>query len=488
MVATASNPIPTSTGVQDGPPAPAPATAPASSSSSTSLPSGYSYTQPASGTAYLTMATAQGPAYMPLGTTPNSGTDTATGRYPTGYTAPAQGAAPATSSTDQAESTYLTDSTPQSDSEIASNVQGLYAGEISSIQNYYNGLLGQQNIINTNNEGKTRATDSAEGELGSDMGNADESNASAAAETASGDIVSQENNAEGSVTNEEASATLSQEASQEQTKLAADVQNIGYQSTKAQTAQSQIQTIAGTTDLASLPQDEYDSLYEAAGFATPEQFNTYYNAARQSALTGGKTIGDASTGVWQQQANGTWTNVIPSGTTIGDPTTGVYAKQSDGSYSQVIAPQNKVGTIGAAGSYIYNPSTGQVQTIAPAAPKIVSSGGVIYSVNPTTGTATQLTANKTGWTATGGSADNEKAGIMSYVNSLGLSSDQAAALQQSIQSNPQAYYTALGNAAQAGYYTPTTIGTGTGADTTDETDAATNDAISQDDSSSAASN
>lgn len=414
--------------------------------------------------------------------------NTAVGRYPSTYTPPVAGAAPAppaTSSTDKAESTYQSDAAPQSDADISSNVQGLYASEIASIQNYYQGLLGQQGIVNQNESGKTRATAAAQGELGQDMGNAAESNQDDTNAAANAKIVAEEGQAEGAVTDKEASAILSTEQSQTANKIAADEQAITYQSQRSQTAQTQMQTIAGTTDLATLPQDEYDSLYAAAGFATPEQFNTYYNALRSSALTGGQTLGDATTGVFQKQIDGTWKNIIPAQGTIGDPTTGVYQKGSDGTYQQVIKPQTKVGSIGAAGSYIYDPSTGGVTTIKPQAPKIVSSGGVIYSVDPTSGQATQLTANKTGWTATGSSADNEKASIMSYVDSLKLSDADSQSLQQSIQSNPQAYYTALGNAAQSGFYNaPASIPTNP--DTQDATDNASNAAQDASDAASSA--
>lgn len=469
-MADALHPVATAGTVQDGPPAPAKAAASNGSAQVYDAATGTwgNFTPPATPAPAVT-----------------STTSTAAGRYPTNYTAPPAGTT-TQSPADAAESTYLSDSTPQSDAAISANVSSLYASEIASIQQYYNGLLGQQAIVNTNESGKTRATASAEGELGQDQGNALQANQDATNSAANANIVAEEGQAEGAVTDKEASATLSAEQSQQATKLAADTQAIGYQNTKMAAAQQQIQTVAGTTDLASLPQDEYDSLYEASGFTTPEEFNAYYTASRQSAITGAKILGDTTSGVWQQQGNGTWKNVIPSQNTIGDPTTGVYSKQSDGTYKQVIAPQVKVGSIGAAGSYIYDPSSGNVQTIGPAANKIVSSGGVIYSVDPATNKATQLTANKTGWQSTTAGADNEKAAIMSYVNSLGLSTSDSAALVQSVQSNPQAYFTALGNASQAGYYIPTTVGTGDGT-TQDATDAATNAAQDATDAAAGAS-
>lgn len=402
---------------------------------------------------------------------PGSG---AVGRYPTGYTPPAAGTPPATDAMTSAENAYQTSTTPEDPAAIASRIQSEYAAEISSIENYYNSLISQQQQVNANESGRTRATASATGELGSDMGNAAQANTDTQNSANLAKITSAEAAAVGQVQNTEAGAIESEISGERSTAISAAQQHISFLSDQSQKAQSQLATVAAAYDLNALPQDLYDSLYEASGFATPDQFNTYYNAARTSAMTGGKTIGDATTGVWQQQIDGTWKVIIPGAQTIGDPTSGVWAKQADGTYKNVIPAQPKIGSIGAAGSYIYNPSTGGVETIKPAAPKIVSSGGIIYAVDPSTQKATQLTTNQQGWNgAKGASGDQEKAAILSYVNSLGLSASDSQALQQSIERNPQAYYTALGNASQAGFYTPTTVAPGTPAATTDATSAAT---------------
>lgn len=387
----------------------------------------------------------------------------ATGRYPTGYTAPASGSTPAESASDTAEDTYQADSNSQTPASIASQVEGEYSGELSAIKNYYANLTSQQTVVNTQNSGKVRATEAASGELGQDIGNSETGEQDNSNSAALATITAEEGNAEGAVYGAEAGATETDLAAARTSQLTADEQKISYLSTQAQAAQSQIQTVAGSTDLASLPQDEYDSLYEASGFSTPEQFNTYYSAARQSALTGGKTIGDATTGVWQQQIDGTWKSVIPGSNTIGDPTTGVWSKGTDGTYTNVIPAAVKTGTIGAAGSYIYNPQTGAVQTIAPAANKIVTSGGVLYSVDPTTNEATALAGTPTngeGWSSTKAGSDAEKAAILSYAKAQGYDTDTVIT---NLESDPNAYYQALGAAAQAGYYTNPSVSTGTGA-------------------------
>lgn len=413
------------------------------------------------------------PAPTPTPTPDASG---ATSRYPSGYVAPTTGpepSAPAESAEDTAEAQYQSDATAEDPNAIATRISSEYASEIQSIKNYYAGLTSQQQTVNTNESGKTRALESASGELGQDIGNTETNQQDQANEQSLNVIGQEEQNAEGAVEGMEASTTESEIQSEKTAQQTADTQRLSFLSQQAQQAQSQIATVAGTTDLSSLPQDEYDSLYEASGFSTPEQFNTYYTAVRQGSILGAKTIGDATTGVYQQQADGTYKKIIPGTTnTIGDPTTGVWSLQSDGTYKNVIPAAPKVGSIGASGSYVFNSSTGAIQTVAPAANKIVSSGGVIYSVNPSTQQATPLTTTQNGWVgAKGASGDQEKAAIIGYVNSLGGGIDPAATIAK-IQSDPTTYYQALSAATQAGYYVPVNLGVGT--DSTDETDASTN--------------
>lgn len=357
----------------------------------------------------------------------------------------------ASTTVDEAEDAYMKASEAENPTDVARRVQAEFSGEIGSIKNYYAALTSQQQTTNTDESGKARATASASGELGSDMGNALEAAQDKTNNAALQNIVAEEGNAEGAVVGQENSDIDSQVSSERTAAAAAAKDNVAYQQDRATKVQASIATIAGQTDLPDLPQDEYDALYEASGFATPGAFNAYYAAQRQSALTGGKTIGDATSGVWQQQPDGTWKSVI--------------------------AAPPKIGSIGAEGAYVYDPSTGSVSTIAPAANKIVSSGGVIYSIDPKTNAATPLTSKDTGsgtqgWAATGSGTDQEKAAIMSYLSSLGSSIDIDATIKK-IEADPDTYYQALGAASQGGFYTNLNVGMVPGSDDSAATDAAT---------------
>lgn len=391
---------------------------------------------------------------------PGSG---ATGRYPTGYNAnAAAGAQP--DKTAAAETTYLDSTQPEDPAAITSRVQSEYASEIQAIENYYTQLEAQQQVANTNESGRARAMAASQGELGSDLGTAAENAQDKVNQDALASITAQEGNAVGAVYGTEASTIegeITGEKSTRQTALASDVT---FQSNQQSKAQSQLQAIAGANSLDSLSQTEYDSLYEASGFSTPEQFNQYYNAVRASVQSGGKTLGDSTSGVYQQQTDGSWKLIIPgSSNTIGDPTTGVWTKNADGTYTNVIPAAAKSAP---AGSMIYDPSTGEVKTQGN---KYITSGGILYSVNTQTNVATPLTANKIGWTATGSSADQEKAAIVSYVNSL--SGVDVNATIKKIESDPTTYFKALGEASQAGYFTPVNLGGGGTTGTTANTSA-----------------
>lgn len=401
----------------------------------------------------------------------------ATGRYPTGYTAPASNGAPAQSPISSAESQYQTDTTPEDPSVIASRIQSEYAAEIQSIKNYYAGLTSAQTTSNVNESGKTRALTAASGELGQDIGNTQQTDQDNSNQSKLDLITKEEQAAEGAVTGQEAAQTESEIQSQKTTQQNADTQRLSFLKDQASQAQSQISSIATSSDLSSLPQDEYDSLYEASGFSTPEQFNTYYNAVRQSGLLGAKTIGDATTGVYQQQTDGTYKKIIPgTKNTIGDPSTGVWSLNNDGTYTNVIPAAPKIGSIGAGGSYVLG-ADGTIKTIKPQANKIVSSGGVIYAVDPSTNKAIQLTTTKNGWNgATGSSGDQEKAAIIGYVNSL-TGVDPKATLDK-IQSDPTTYYQALSAASNSGFFTPINLGnSGTNQQSNDMIDASTNASI-----------
>lgn len=406
------------------------------------------------------------PGYDTLGNKVETPTPTvvsgATGRYPSDSPTPK-------SATQVQEDKITAGAQAEDPTAVASRIQGEYAAELASIKNYYAGLTSHQLDTNKVESGRTRALVSASGELGQDIGNAQQDNQDTSNQDKL-DIIAREGAAaEGALYSKQNTTIESEIQSEKQKQQESDVQRLGFLSDEAQKAQAQVASVAGSTDLATLPQNEYDSLYEASGFATPEQFNTYYNAMRQSALTGGKTIGDATTGVYQQKQDGTWSKVIPGAkTTIGDPTAGVWQKQDDGTYKNIIPAQPKTGSIGAQGSFIFDPTTGSIKTIKPAAPKIVSSGGVIYSVDPSTQKATQLTTTQQGWTgAKGVGGDQEKAAVLSYINGLGLADEETKALTEAVQTNPQAYYATLGNASQEGYYTPMTVSAGTPQDNTD---------------------
>ncbi|MDE1944835.1 MAG: hypothetical protein KGI03_00985 [Patescibacteria group bacterium] len=430
-------------------------------SAPTQLPNGnWSYTG-AGGTTTGTKDAVQSAYQSELGAQPSAapassqGSTPAVGRYPSGYQPPSSvpGQTPTPqSATDKAETAYMSATAPEDPSAITSRIHSEYQAEIDAIKQYYNGVLASQQVAGQELAGKTRATAAASGELGQDIGTAQQYSAGETEVAAEQSIAEAAAKDVGAVTSKEAAAIEGEIQGQKSTYQGALGKAVTYAGQRASTAQAQLSTIAGSYALNDLPQNLYDSLYEASGFSTPQQFNTYYNAARVAAQTGGKTLGDAKTGVYQQQLDGTWKKIIPGSdnSIVGDPTSGLYSRQEDGSYKQVIAPQLKA----AAGVGIYNPTTGE---IVHATPKIVSSGGVIYSVDPTTNRAIQLTANKTGWTATGGAADQEKAAIMSYLTSLGTTIDYNATLKK-IQSDPTTYYNALGSASQSGYFTPINLG------------------------------
>ncbi len=406
--------------------------------------------------------------------------NTPEGRYPTGYVAPGTGDSTQKSSEQTQEDKTYAGTKAEDPAVIAKRINDEYAAELQSIRNYYAGITSQQVEANKTSSGKTRALVSASGELGQDIGSAQQDETETQNREKLATIGREEQVKEAGVRSTIASTTESEIQSEKATEQAGETAHLSFLSAEAQKAQSQIATVAGTSDLANIPQNEYDSLYEASGFATPEQFNTYYNAVRQSALTGGKTIGDATTGVYQQQSDGSWKNVIKgSKDTLGDPTAGVWQKQDDGTYKNIIPAQPKIGSIGAAGSYVFDPTTKTVKTIKPAAPKIVSSGGVIYSVDQNTQKATQLTKSIDGWSgAKGAAGDQEKAAILSYIHgkTLGLSDADAKALTEAVQTNPKAYYNALANAAQAGIFVPITISPDS-AGQMENTDASTNAGI-----------
>lgn len=456
----------------------------------------YTYKNPSTGQSYsfgdptLNKGTIQGqglqyvsgPGPDPFATpesSPAQPGSSAVPRYPTGYNSPTPGAGTAApqNSLESTESAIMAGSTPEDPTAVANRIAGQYASEIAAIRNLYAGLTSQQQTSNVNESGKTRARVAASGELGQDMGDAQQQSQEDINNQKLAAISDEEQAKEAAVYTGAATTAESEIQAEKQNQLSALQGKLTFQESQQQNAQDQMRTVASTYDLAGLPQNLYDSLYESSGFATPEEFNAFYNASRASALTGGKTIGDATTGVWQQQLDGSWKVIVPGAKTIGDPTTGVWQLQSDGTYKNIIQAQPKFGSIGAGGSYMYDPSTGKVQTIKPAANKIVSSGGVVYAIDPTTNKATQLTTTQNGWQgAKGAAGDQEKASIYSYVSSLNLPADQSKALLSAIQSNPDAYYTALGNASQSGFYTPVTVSPGTPppADTQNAADAAAN--------------
>jgi hypothetical protein len=437
------------------------------------------------GTPDPTLQSAPAPAATPPASTAAPSAN-ATGRYPTGDTAPdtsAPGYTPAVSPETSAEDTYMQETAPEDPATIESRIQSEYAPEIASIQQYYNSLIAQQNTTAEGESGQVRAEEAQSGELGQDIGEEQSSSESSLEEQQMATITGEEASAVGGVEGTEATGEESEITGEKATQQTAQAGYVSYLSQQAQQAQSQIATVAGQYDLSTLPQDEYDSLYEASGFATPDQFNSYYSAVRQSSLTGGKTLGDSTSGVYQQQADGSWKVIIPgSAGTIGDPSTGVWQKDpTTGAWTNVIPATVKSATIGSQGSFVYNPTTGAIQTVAPQGSKFMSSNGVIYSINETTGAATPIAGDPTngqGWDSNSSASGLQKSAILSYFNSLGLSTTDYNNAVTQAQNNPNFYYTALGNATQSGYYTNTSLGVGTGpapaattgTDTTDTTD------------------
>lgn len=425
--------------------------------------------------------TDQGSRYTPPGTSP-----TPAPRYPSGSPVSSTSR---TTPADTAETTYVNSTTPEDPAAVTSRIQSEFSGEIQAIKDYYRQLTSQQQIINTNESGKARARVAAEGELGMDIGSAEQQAQEKTNRSALEDIATKENAAISAVESNASSQAESEIAKEKSTYQSALAGDVTYQSQRSQQAEARVKSVAAAYDLASVPQGTYDQLYEASGFTTPEEFNAYYNASRVSAMTGGKTIGDATTGVWQQQMDGSWKIIVPGAKTIGDPTSGVWQLQEDGSYKNIIPAQLKVGSIGTRGSYVFNPNTGQVETVGGVTSnRIVSSGGVIYSVDPNTNKATPLTKSGGGWASSSGSSSTEKAAIMSYLNTLRATPgfDYDATLKK-IQDDPTTYYQALGSSMDAGIYTPTAAAGATPSDQA-ASDAAINAAqAAQDAADSAAS-
>ena len=403
---------------------------------------------------------------------PKSAPGTPATRYPT--TTPTQ------TPVQGAQADYAQDVTPEDPAAKAARIQAEYAAEIASIQQYYGNLVSGAQKANVNTEGAVRSIQGAAGSLFSPTGVSaikKEQEAGQARVNAIGDEMQTKI---ASIQSGIAAKIEEETINEKTTKTAADLARITELKTQQEEAQKKMATIAAATALKDLSQPEYDALYEAAGFANADEFNTYYESMRQSAMTGGKTIGDAKSGVYQQQQDGSWKIVIPATDAIGTPETGVWKQKDDGTYANVIPAQPKIGAIGAQGSYVFNPSSGKIDVIKPAAPKIVASGGVIYSVDPTTSKATPLTssASQDGWSGAKGSAGNqEKAAVLSYINSLGINDDQKKQLQSAVKSNPDDYYNALAKASQAGFFIPMNIGAPT--DTT-ASDAAANISLNAD--------
>lgn len=384
--------------------------------------------------------------------TPTNPTDpSAVARYPTGYTAPAGGGTPS-SSIDDAESAVEASTTPEDPATVQARVASQYASEISAIQSYYNGLTSQQGVTNKNNSGKTRALNATSGVLGSSFGNANDENTETANNAALGYIADEESNQEASVygqENSEVDSELNTEKAANQTGL----QNrLTYLQNAATQARSQIQTVAGTTPLESLSQDAYDSLYQQAGFNTPDEFNAFYTASAAAAAAGTKLVGDSNTGYYTVGvgANGqpTYTNVIK-----GTPTTftggqyGTYTLGADGEVTQV--------------------SPGQTT-------KIYSSGGQLWSVDTQTNKATPLTqkaAGVTGGKVAWGDDTSSTLAVQSWIESDNLTSYNQAngtnytpdQMMSMVQSNPDAFVQALNQALDAGLYVPTNVSPGSSA-------------------------
>lgn len=382
-------------------------------------------------------------------------------RYPTtGADAPG-------STVDGAESAYQAASAPEDPATVAKRVEANFAGVLAAIKTRYAALTNAQGIKNEAASGRTRATQAASGTLGGDFGNEALANTDESNQAALGSIAAEEANAEAGVGSQINTQVESEIQSQRGTSQKALQDRITYLSGVADKARSQIGTISATTDLSTLPQDTYDSLYQKAGFDTPEEFNAYYEASRNAALQGVKLVGDSATGYY-----------MPS-----------VGKDGTVSYKNVIGAKQELVSGSQYGNFAYDPTSNTVKTISPGqSTQIKSAGGQLWAVDVKTNTAKPITpkysgVDKVGWSKA--SVDQQLAVQRTIEAEAKAAGKDPAPYLTAVQQNPDAFLTTLNGAVDAGYYVPVSVSqTGSPMDTsaadaaaataTDAADAAAN--------------
>lgn len=343
------------------------------------------------------------------------------------------------SSAGASDSTTLDQSeTPESEESIQSRIEDSYATQISAINSVKADLLQKQGVVNANNEGRTRATAASSGVLGQDIGN--ENQDSAAAESAAANKAIEDASAsEIAALQSKASDTAESEYNTEKGNYQT------YLKSKISDTQAKVGTIAASTPLEDLPQTEYDSLYASAGFDNPDEFNAYYEASRTAALQGVKLTGSDTTGYYM-------------------PVVGADGKVS---YQNVIKAKPVPISGSQYGNYVYDPTTGDVQAVSQGSTsKVITSGGRLWLVpmkngSPTGGAAQALTPQSAGSTAKVGwdkASTDQQLAVQSWIE--GQAGGDTASEQhylQVVQSNPDAFLTALNSAFEAGTYIPAAL-------------------------------
>lgn len=360
-----------------------------------------------------------------------------------------------TSGVTAANKAYQASITPESDADIESRIQGEYADSLAAIRSKYADITAEHMTDDKAQEGRTRAASSANGTLGGDFGNAQQSTAERATSNDLQSVRDAQAADEESVLSQVRSGVESERQGQKATYQKATSDNLAAAQQKVKDTQAMIQQVAGATSLDQLDQSEYDTLYANSGFESPELFNSFYEAAHQAALSGTKLLGDATTGYYVPQvgADGqvSYKNVIPA----------------------IVKPTQY-------GAYTFDASTGDVKTIAPAQPKIVSSGGRLWSIDPKTNDAIALTpasaasTGKVGWQSA--NTDQQIAAYSFIEREATSAGKDPKHYLDLMRSNPDAFLVALNGAVQAHLYTAAAV-TPYDQVQTDSTDSSNQDAI-----------
>lgn len=337
-----------------------------------------------------------------------------------------------------AEDQYQSASKPESYADVEKRIVNSYSSEIAAIRANSAAQLAAQDPLNKANEGRTRAASAGSGTLGTDFGNGEMTEAEKASQRANDLIRTDAQAKEGAITSKAGEEARADYNTERTTGQAALKDKIGYAKDAVSQVQSKIQTIAAATKLDDLSQNEYDSLYAHSGFNSPEEFNAFFEAAHTAALQGTKLVGDATTGYYVPQI---------------DPATGGLT------YKNVIKPIVKPTQYGA---YEWDPTSGEVKTIAQAQPKIMTSGGRIWSIDPKTNKAVPLTARVAA--AAGGKVGYEKANldqqlaVHAWIESEAEKSGRdASAYLTQVKTDPNAFMEALNGALQSGIYVPAAV-------------------------------